>query len=280
MKYLLPIKFSRKYLIPLSLLFVFASVSKIFAAPNVIISSFPSSVIAGEEFNICFDATDLSPNMQYNAKALGGNNFTEVDTWNSSWLQQNASWSSMPEFSSDSEGKISTTVKARFEPETASDVKELKIRIRKISTDPYYDSSVINISVAAPTPTPTPTPTNTPAPTDKPDNTPVPTSGPTSTPKPTVVPTIKKLTPTLTPKPTGEESAHDEESSSDGLFLGASDSAENTASPSAAPEPKIKSPIHPVPIIITSLGVLLMIAGSSPYLIQYIKKIKKSRSSF
>lgn len=250
------------------ILFIVFFPQEIFAASSVSISSFPSSVIAGEEFNIIFGASGLNPDTQYNMKALGGSSFTEVDAWNSSWLQQNASWSSMPEFSSNFEGSASATTKARFDLDIASGSKELKIRIRKVGVDPYYDSPVVNLSVTAVTPTPTPAPTDTPTPTPTPTSTPIPTSTPTKTPTPT--PTLVKtvtLTPTAKPTVFSTSSLAGEENDSEEVVLGLRNelvSSDNSTRPADLMEKK-KFPL--LPFILISAGILC-IGGAGTVLLK------------
>ncbi len=238
------------------LLLFFFFPQKALAAVDVSIVSFPQSVIAGQEFNVAFDTSGLTPETKYNAKALGGNNFTEVDTWNSSWLQQNASWSSMPEFSSNLEGSASVSIKARFDSSTASGNKELKIRIRKLGVDPYYDSSVVNVSVTEATPTPTPTLTPTATPTSTPTSTPTKTSTPTATPTKTPTPTPTK-SPTPKPTPLQSPSGQAEE-----LVLGIQNSTST---------PGKKFPVFPVILIVAGF---LCIAGAVFFFIKNnVKKV-------
>jgi len=162
----------------------FFFVSTVNASPQPSIVVFPASVTAGQEFNIVFNASDLEPLTTYHAKALGGNSFTEVDTWNSSWLQQNASWTSMPTFTTSNESSASATIKARFDPNTQSGTKDLIIRITKSSNDPFYDSPIVSVQVTATTSSPTPVPTSTPIVTPTPTITPLPTPTPKISPKP------------------------------------------------------------------------------------------------
>lgn len=177
----------------LSILFLFLLLllfpKSVFATPLISISSFPSSVIIGEEFDVVFDTSSLDPSAQYYMKALGGISFLEVDTWNSSWFQQNATWTSMPIFSSNSEGSASVTIKIRFNPSTVDGSKELKIRIRKVGDSTNYDSPTVNLSVIAVTSTPTPTESITV--TETPTATPTPTS--TQTPTPTPAKSVYKI---------------------------------------------------------------------------------------
>ena len=144
--------------------------------------SAPTSVTSGEEFNVSFDGTDLVPGTAYYAKALGGESFTKVDTWNSSWLQQNSAWSGMPVFTSNAVGSISATLKARFEQDTSSGGKEFKVRIKKTDVSGNYDSEIVSISVTAVTPSPSPSPVQ--SSTASPTSIPSPTK--TSTPKPSI----------------------------------------------------------------------------------------------
>lgn len=167
------------------------------ASPNIVITNIPTSVIAGQGFDITFNATELDINSIYKIKALGGDSFNQVDTWNSTWLQQNGAWSSMPEFTNGTESSVSATVKARFEAGTTTGSKDLKVRIRKVDQDPFYDSLIVSISVIAATPSSTPTPTS--APTQSPTSISTPTK--TSSPIPTKSATAK---PTISPTPTKE----------------------------------------------------------------------------
>lgn len=175
---------------------------KVLATPNISILSFPSSIAAGQEFDINFSVTDAIPTSEYYAKGLGGENFTEVDTKNGdSWYQQNAAWASMPIVMANSEATISGIFKVRFDSASIAASKQFKIRIRKTDNETNYDSSVVSIDVSA-APTPTPTPTQSPTP--SPSLTPSPSKTPTPTPIPTKTPTPRP-TPTPTPEVLGEE---------------------------------------------------------------------------
>lgn len=178
-----------------SLLGVFACTS-IRAEPQISVTSFPSTANAGQEFEIGFSAVGLSVGSSYYIKGLGGENFTEVDTWNSGWFQQNAAWVSMPTFDSGSDGSPSATFKVRFDEEAASGTKDFKVRIKKSDSDgPNFDSSIVSISVSALPPTPSATPMRSSSPSL------VPT--PTATHFLSVLPT-KRPTKTPTPSPTIE----------------------------------------------------------------------------
>lgn len=186
------------------------------AASAIIISSFPSSIIAGKEFEVGFRASGLDPNSSYYVKGLGGVNFTEIDTWNNDWFQQNASWASMPSFSA-SDGSPSGNIKVRFDGNTESGSKDFKIRIRKSDSESSnIDSAIVTISVSAaptsPTPAENPTPIPTQLPTIKP--TPAETLPPTKKPvaKPTTQPSPEVLsleTFSETPSPTTVPLAND-----------------------------------------------------------------------
>ncbi len=202
----------RKFCIfTLSLLLVFSSSNTIFASPQIQITNYPSSAIAGSEFNITFSATALDPNVNYYSKSLGGLEFYDSQTWStktSSWLSWNSSWSDLDEFTASAEASALGTLKTRFKSDTAAGNQQFKIRIRKVGTETNYDSESVTISVASPAPTATPTttPTSTPIATKTP--TPIPTA--TSTPKPTIKPS-STATPTAIPDTTPEVLAFSDE---------------------------------------------------------------------
>ncbi len=171
--------------------------SNVLSAEVITITSFPTSKNAGEEFSINFSAQGLINSASYYMKGLGGNTttttFTEVDTWNNGWVQQNGSWISMPTFSANSEGSASATLKVRFDPNVSTNTKDFKLRIRKTDADTNIDSGIVAIAVTAVTPAPTQTATATS----------VATSTPTQTVKPTLMPTVKAtVKPSPTQKPT------------------------------------------------------------------------------
>jgi hypothetical protein len=154
----------------------------LWAAANINITSVPPSVIAGQEFEIGFKGEGLGINLAYNLKGLGGENFTEVDTWNNQWLQQNASWEKMPAFLSETDGSPSGTFKVRFDS-NAVGAKDLKIRVKKPdSSEGNIDSEVVTISVAAAPQTPTPTVMLTTTPVSIPKTTSVPVITPVPSP--------------------------------------------------------------------------------------------------
>ncbi len=228
------------------------------------ISSYPNSVVAGQEFDVSFSVSGLSVSTDYYSKALGGNNFTEADTWsskNSGWLQQNASWTDMPEFTTNSEGGASVTIKTRFE-ETSSGDKEFKVRIRKVNVTPNIDSSIVTISVTAVTPTPTPEPT--PTPTLGPTSTPTPTSTktPTATSKPTVKAVVTKKPKVISTKTTSDE----DESETLGLREGL-----EAPSPTPIPESEKKGKIPITAILFVLGGLGFMGVAGYPFL----KSMKK-----
>jgi hypothetical protein len=236
-------------------LFNFSFVPKVFAAPFVVINSFPSGSIAGSEMEISHTCIQLDPNVNYYIKALGGDSDYEVQTFNSStsaWLSWNSSWSDMPQIASSSEGTVSAVLKVKFKPDATAGSKNLKIRIRKVGNDTNYDSLpvVINVSTPTPTPEPTSTPTDTPEPTHTPTSTPNPTvvSAKTSTPAPTKSPT---------PKPTGSTLPT---SSPEELVLGIQNS---TPASEALVEGETitqkKFPLFPVILIVAGV---ICIAGS------------------
>lgn len=170
-------------------------------AATLQIDTSPSSVTAGNEFTVTFSASDLEPSVLYYAKGFGGIDFEEVDTWSdktSSYLQQNASWLNMPEFTSGGDGTGLLTLKARFQSSSQGS-KNFKVRIRKANVDPNYDSTIVTIQVDTATPSPSPTPTATPTATPTPTPNPTPTKTPT--PKPTAKPTPLVLSGETGPPP-------------------------------------------------------------------------------
>lgn len=187
-----------KFSFLVSIFFIFLSTSKVFSAEAVTITSFPSSKNAGEEFNVNFSASGLINSSSYYMKGLGANtttsSFTEIDTWNNGWVQQNGSWVSMPTFSANSEGSASATLKVRFDPNVSTNTKDFKVRIRKTDSETNIDSGIVAISITAVTPSPTQVPTA------------VPSASPVITSKPTSVPTAK---PTVKPTPIATQVATD-----------------------------------------------------------------------
>lgn len=213
----------------------------------VSVTSYPQSNIAGQEFEVSFNGTGVVANSNYYAKVLGGDNFTQVDTFNSSWLQQNAAWADMPQFISNSEGSISGTIKSRFETATSAGSQQLKVRIRKTDDDTNYDSEVVNINVSTPTPSPSPTPT------------PV-----SSTPSPTPVPTKSP-----TPPPTKSPSPSPVETYEPSILAENTATSDPTSIPSESPIQISDSPVENkfpvIAIVIIGLGIVLV--GVSGYLV-------------
>lgn len=232
--------------------FGFVFVSNVFAAPFIVINSFPPSSIAGSEMEISYTCIQLDPDANYYIKALGGDSDYEAQTFNgstSAWLSWNSPWSDMPQIVSSSEGNISAVLKVRFKPDATAGDKNLKVRIRKVGNDTNYNSLPVLISVSTPTPTPEPTATST--------NTPNPTHTPTSTPNPTAIPMKTPIpTPTKspTPRPTPTSSLT---SSPEELVLGVQNS---TPTPETLIEGEVvtqkKFPVFPVILIVT--GFLCM----------------------
>ena len=181
-------------------LFLLLSPSILAVAPQIEITSYPTSITAGNEFDVSFSATSLEINSSYYMKTVGGDNFREVETLSgktSSWETWNSSWTNMPEFTSNNEGSASASLKTKFKSSTSADTKEFKVRIRKVGSSTNYDSPIVNILVSAATPSPAPTSTPEPTQTTTSTLSPIPTS--TATPKKTYAP---KPTRTRTPKPT------------------------------------------------------------------------------
>ncbi len=255
-----------KFFLPIFFFLYFLLVSQTTAASQLEITSFPSSTVAGEEFNVTFLASSLETDANYYAKALGGESFYSVQTWSSetsSWLSWNSSWSDMPKFTAN-ESSMSTSIKARFKATTSAGAKEFKVRIRKITGSTNYDSDIVVISVSEPIPTPTPSPT--PTPTQSPSSTPTPTSTPTKIPTATPKPTVKALV-TKKPKVISTKKTSDEE---DSEILGLREGLE-PPSPTPIPESeeKRKIPITAVLFVLGGLGFM----GVAGY--PFLKSMKK-----
>jgi len=234
-----------------------------YASPQVIISISQSSVVAGNEFDINVSATGLDAASSYYIKALGGENFYDVQTFNNSnWLSWNSSWEELPQFSTqEATESASLTVKAKFKSDTPSGSKEVKARIRKTTNETNYDSQVLTMNIEA-TPTPSPTPTPTPARTVSPSPTPTPSPAKTATPTPK---------PTRTPSPTPAVTASSTpmaqlrgEATSTPTVLGLEDEAQGESSSSV-----------PIPAIgLIAGGVVFMgLAGVSIWRARYNKDI-------
>lgn len=225
-------------------------------AVSISIDSFSSTVVSGDEFVVTFSSVDLSQSSMYYVKGLGGPSFINVDTWNNSWLQQNSAWSNMPSFNTASESSYSGSIKTRFDTSVSAGIQQFKLRIKDSSSDPTFDSGVVNISVATPQPTPTPTPTPTQNPTIVPTSTPTKSTTPTTTKSPTPRP-ILTIKPTSTPEVLGDST---QEASPDSV-LGETSSPE----PSQVKTGSKKSAVI-LGAIFTGLGVFAMgIAGYAAY---------------
>lgn len=219
------------------------------------ITNFPQEKIAGQEFEILFNIVNAVPNSLYYGKALGGENFTKVDTGNSGdWYQQNTSWSSMPQFLSNSEGSISGVLRARFDTQISPGPQDLKIRFRKTDDDINYDSETVIIKISTPNPTVVPTNTPTLSPTQKPSS-PVPIA--TSSPTPKSVVTMRP-----SPEPT---LVIDETNKPEVLAVETNDTVLEKAKTS-----KPRNNLLILSIIIISLGIgLICVSGYLAYKIRY-----------
>ena len=150
----------------------------------------------------------------------------------------------MPEFMSNAEGGASAMVKARFESTTSGGTKEFKIRIRRVNTDPNYDSEVVSLEVIAATSNPSPILTQTPSPSPSPlpAPTPVKTSTPTKTP---------------TPKPSPkEEIVLESQTSNSDQVLGLREQLKTLEPEGDEESPKKKFPVLPVILIIFGAGLM------------------------
>lgn len=254
--------------------------SSVFAAPLVEITSFPATVTAGQEFEAGFRVSNADLASSYYSKGLGGEGFTEVDTWNSDWLQQNASWISLPQFTAN-EASTSATIKVRFESTSVGN-KEFKVRIKKTTADTTYDSAVVTIAVnPAPTPTVTPTPTATPTSTPSPTKTPTPTPTtaptaiPTATAAHTSIPTLKPtIRPTATPTPLASGTPDPIPSPE---ILSAQDEPTPEASPFLSEEKNepAKKSFPFIPVILSVVGIGFLGASFYPFAKSTIKRHAK-----
>lgn len=151
------------------------------AAPAIEITSFPSSVVIEQSFEISVNLNNLETGAKYFLKAIGGADWYKIRTWSdkeNSWLAWNASWEKMPELIAQ-EGENQFLLSVKFIAETPLGNNPLKARIRKEATSTNYDSETVNIEVLSSSPpTPTPTPTNTPTPTSSPTFSPPPPNWP------------------------------------------------------------------------------------------------------
>lgn len=246
----------------LSIFLFIYSFSLVHASETLNISSFPTSKNAGEEFDINFTAIGLTSSASYYMKGLGGNttttSFTEIDTWNNGWVQQNGSWVSMPTFSANAEGSASATLKVRFDPNVATNNKDFKLRIRKTDSDINIDSNIVGISVTAVTPSPTSVPTATPT--------------KTPSPAPTAAPTTKPVVKTATPKPTQTSEPTEETKIEEAISTNIEVTQTSTPEPLVLGEniEKKKVPIIAYVFIVLGLGFL----GYVVYLIYNQKNAK------
>lgn len=233
-------------LVCLVLLFCFAFSEKVLAS-EINITNYPSTAVAGQEFEISFSASGVAVNKIYNIKGLGGENLTEVDTWNNVWLQQNAAWSKMPVFVTNPEGSASGKVKLRFDISASAGSKSLEVRIRNSDSDSDNldsPSVMITLTVAPATPTPTQKPIFIQSPSPKPD---LVTLAPSPTKSPLTVTYIK-----TTPKASQPPSPNTVVQAESVNILGASN---NVATP--GPEnSRSKFPFYAIIFIV--LGLILI----------------------
>ncbi len=231
----------------------FGLLAKNIFAASVTITNLPANITAETDFQVAFVVNGAVPGSHYYSKGLGGPSFTNIDTWNGGWLQQNDAWTSMPDFNP-TESTYSGTIKLRFDGSVSAGSHQVKIRIKESGNDNYIDSDIQNTNVA-PAPTPTPTPSATPVPT--PTSTPVSTKSPTPTP-------IKTKSPTPVSTPTPQVLAVQTDNPSPESL--------ETLLPEQTSQPESKSPIDPkkkvmiISIIIISVGILITgVAGFLAY---------------
>lgn len=233
-------------------MFKLALIAVALAASPFTINSYPTSVVSGKKFVVLFSGAGLSPNTNYNVKALGGDSQTEADTWSdseSNWLQQNTAWVKMPVFTTNSEGSASGSIKARFE-ESSSGPKDFFLRAQKTGSSEQVNTDHVTIIVSQGTPSPSPTASPSPTTTD----TPAPTYRPTPHPTPS----------------TPDTSESDVLAARNELYT-------PTPSESPSPSPEAASegpPVLPVVFIVGGLGFLG--AGSYPFIKRKLAKYNES----
>lgn len=247
----------------LSVFLFFNSATLLLASESLIITNFPATKNAGEEFSINFTAAGLTASAAYYMKGLGGNttttSFTEIDTWNNGWVQQNGSWATMPTFSASNEGSASATLKVRFDPNVATSSKDFKLRIRRTDSDLNIDSNIVGISVTAVTPSPTSVPTS------------VPTKSPSPAPTAasTTKPVVKTATPKATVSPEPTEDAKIEESPVTAIEIVTTSTPESTVLGDNTEKKKI--PVVSFILIFSGLGFL----GYVGYVLYNMNHLKK-----
>ncbi len=181
----------------------------VFAAVNISIDSYPSSVTIGQEFTVSITANDLSSGTSYYLKGRigSGTDLDKAETNNPNnstpddWLFDTDSWSKFPQIAIGDTSTWSGTLKLRAKKNASVGTNIFRIRLKKTSSDTTYNSIDYSLNLeAAPTPTPTPTPT--PSPTTTPTAvvtlSPTVTAAPSATNKPQATPT-KYISPTVKP---------------------------------------------------------------------------------
>ena len=150
----------------------------------------------------------------------------------------------MPTFTSNSEGSISGTLKARFDSDTVEGSQQFKVRVRDTTSDINYDSNnvFINVTAVAPSPSPTVRPTVTSSSTPSP----TPMASKTSSPSP-----IK----TVSPKPVSTAQSPTPD------ILGLRSTLEETPIPTTEPNPDSRENVPVFGAIFIGVGVLT-IAGA------------------
>lgn len=177
----------------LVLWFLFALPSSVLAVV-IVIKAHPQQVQTLEEFEIVADAVELEGSTVFHAKASGGDDFSEVQTYSpktNTFLNYSGSsgmWADHPEFTSNASGSATFTLKARFKEGAKTGSSQLKITLRRKGSNSNLADSTVNITVnpgptSTLTPSKTPTPTHSPTPTKTPPPTP---PSKTPTPKQTV----------------------------------------------------------------------------------------------
>ncbi len=236
----------------LGLVFFFACVSFVQAAPSVVVNNPPSTATIGDNIVLNIVLSNFAPSSQYYSKFRIGpttSSLNDGETFNNlSWYSDSSEYSNFPVITLDVSGNASFQFTGRAKASLAQPgANFFKIRMALASnTSNQEDSQGYSITLSpapTPTPTPSPTPTSTPTPTPVPSDTPTPTIKPTSSPTPTKTPattpspTPIKLAPISTPTKVSTPTLNlTSESSSDSATLGA---VLGISVPTATPTPAV-----------------------------------------
>ena len=264
----------------IALFFVFGS--KILAALTININNLPTSVTASEKFDVTVLLSGLESNVLYKVKSLGGSPGSDLYKLytlgkdGSSWLAWNGAWDNMPETLSNASGSAQLIISSKFYNDFSGDAV-YKIRIKKENSSTTNDSQEFNLRVN-PTPSPSPSPTPTPTPTPSSTTEPSPTLSSTASPKPS-----SKSENKIEEESSFAKATEDEETDFTGEVLGATESSQSSFAETSEDkeENKKESKKHLIlPFAIIGSGLLLLVAGSFPFLKNFIKNIRNKKKNY